>query len=64
MSRLTTGAYDEAKDFWRLSGGGDAVTLPAGSFMLLWSTDGHHMPCLAVDVPATVRKVVVKIAVE
>lgn len=63
LGRLTTGEYDEARDFWRLSGDGDVVTLLAGSFMLLWPTDGH-MPCLAVEAPATVRKVVIKIAVE
>ena len=62
-SLLRPGVYDEAKDFWRLEGEGDAVTVPAGSFMLLWPTDGH-MPCLAVDQPAPVKKVVVKIAVE
>jgi YhcH/YjgK/YiaL family protein len=62
LSRLTPDAYDEAKDFLRLSGEGDPVTLPSGSFMLLWPTDGH-MPCLAVGGPALVKKVVVKIAV-
>lgn len=62
VSRLTPDAYDEAKDFLRLSGEGDPVTLPSGSFMLLWPTDGH-MPCLAVGAPAPVKKVVVKIAV-
>jgi YhcH/YjgK/YiaL family protein len=61
-SRLTPGDYDAAKDFWRFEGEGDAVTVPAGSFMLLWPTDGH-MPCLMVDQPAPVKKVVVKIAV-
>jgi len=63
LSRLTPGSYDEAKDFLRLSGEGDSITLPAGSFMLLWPTDGH-MPCLAVGAPAPIEKVVVKIAVE
>jgi len=63
LSRLTPGAYDEAKDFWRLSGEGDSVTLPEGSFMLLWPHDGH-MPCLAVGEPEPIKKVVVKIAVE
>jgi biofilm protein TabA len=64
LGRLTPGDYDEAKDLWRLSGDtGDLVTVPSGSFMLLWPTDGH-MPCLAVDAPAPVKKVVVKIAVE
>ena len=63
LSRLTPGAYDEAKDFLRLSGQGDVVTLSAGSFMLLWPTDGH-MPCLAVNKPEPIKKVVIKIAVD
>ena len=63
LSGLTPGAYDEAKDFLRLSGEGDSITLPSGSFMLLWPTDGH-MPCLAVDRPEPIKKVVVKIAVD
>lgn len=63
LIRLTPGAYDEAKDFLRLSGEGDSITLPSGSFMLLWPTDGH-MPCLAVDRPEPIKKVVVKIAVD
>lgn len=64
LAKLTPGDYDEVKDFWRLAGDtGDLVTLASGSFMLLWPTDGH-MPCLAVDSPAPVKKVVVKIAID
>lgn len=63
VSRLAAGAYDEAKDFVPLSGNGDLVTLSGGSFMLLWPSDGH-MPCLAVDAPTPVKKIVIKIAVE
>jgi YhcH/YjgK/YiaL family protein len=63
LSRLTPGTYDEAKDFLRLSGDGDSITLPSGSFMLLWPDDGH-MPCLAVDEPEPIKKVVVKITVD
>jgi YhcH/YjgK/YiaL family protein len=63
LSRLTPGAYDAAKDFLRLSGNGDSITLQSGSFMLLWPDDGH-MPCLAVGAPGPIKKVVVKIAVE
>ncbi len=64
LSELEPGDYDAAKDFWRLGGeGGDLITLGAGKFMLLWPTDAH-MPCLAVDGPAPVKKVVVKIAVD
>jgi YhcH/YjgK/YiaL family protein len=63
VSRLIRGEYDESKDFLHLSGEGDSVTLPSGSFMLLWPGDGH-MPCLAVDKPEPIKKVVVKIAVD
>lgn len=63
LSSMTPGEYDEAKDFHHLSGAGDPVTLPSGSFMLLWPADAH-MPCLAVDQPAPIKKVVVKIAVD
>jgi YhcH/YjgK/YiaL family protein len=63
LSRLTPGTYDEAKDFLRLWGDGDSITLPSGSFMLLWPGDGH-MPCLAVAAPEPIKKVVVKIAVD
>jgi biofilm protein TabA len=63
LSRLAPDAYDETKDFLRLSGEGDSVTLPEGSFMLLWPGDGH-MPCLAVGEPEPIKKVVVKIAVD
>jgi YhcH/YjgK/YiaL family protein len=63
LNRLTPIAYDETKDFLRLSGEGDLVFLRSGSFMLLWPDDGH-MPCLAVNEPEPVKKVVVKIAVD
>ncbi len=63
IDRLAPGEYDAEKDFWHFEGQGDLVTVPAGSFMLLWPSDGH-MPCLMVDEPAPVKKVVVKIAVE
>ena len=63
LSSMTPGEYDEAKDFLHLSGTGDPVTLSSGSFMLLWPTDGH-MPGLAADQPAPIKKVVVKIVVD
>jgi YhcH/YjgK/YiaL family protein len=62
LNRLVHGDYTEAKDFWQLSGNGDALLLLPGGFMLLWPTDGH-MPNLATEAPAPVKKVVVKIAV-
>ncbi len=58
---LTPGAYDAESDFTPLAGQADAlVPVPSGSFMLLWP-DEAHMPGLAVDDPAPIRKVVVKI---
>ncbi len=63
VSSLTPGEYDAVKDVQRFSGEGDLVTLPSGSFMLLMPTDGH-MPCLAVDMPIPIKKVVLKIAVD
>ncbi len=52
--------YDASKDCIRLTGKGDFMTVPAGSFIIFFPQDGH-MPCLAVDSPAHVRKVVVKV---
>jgi YhcH/YjgK/YiaL family protein len=63
LSRLTKGEYDEAKDFWRLTGEGDFLTLSSGDFMILMPEDAH-MPGMAVDAPSPVRKVIVKIAVQ
>lgn len=60
---LAPGAYDAQGDFMPLAGAAAAlVSVPAGSFMLVWP-DEAHMPGLAVDDPAPIRKVVVKIAV-
>jgi len=56
-----TEAYDAARDITRFSGNGDWLTVPAGTFVVFFPGDGH-MPGLATDEPATVRKVVVKIA--
>ncbi|MEI2691972.1 MAG: YhcH/YjgK/YiaL family protein [Anaerolineae bacterium] len=59
---LSPGAYDAENDFMLLSGeAGALVPVPSGAFMLLWPNEAH-MPGLAVDEPAMLRKVVVKIA--
>ena len=63
LSRLTAGEYDADKDLLRLTGHGDLVSMPSGTFMLLLPEDAH-MPGLAVDAPSPVKKIVVKIAVE
>jgi YhcH/YjgK/YiaL family protein len=41
---------------------GDFITLGDDRFVVLWPGDAH-MPGIAVDAPAEVRKVVVKIAI-
>ena len=61
VDRLEAGPYDERKDVMSLGGSGQFVTLEPGDFMLLWPHDAH-MPGIAVDSPAPVKKVVVKIA--
>lgn len=63
LDRLTvTQPYDEAKDLVLLAGEGDRVTAGAGTFVVFYPHDAH-MPGLALGEPATVRKVVVKVAV-
>lgn len=60
---LVPGAYDAENDFMLLSGeAGALVPVPSGAFMLLWPEEAH-MPGLALDAPALLRKVVIKIAV-
>jgi biofilm protein TabA len=59
---LSPGAYDAENDFMLLSGeAGALVPVSSGAFMLLWPNEAH-MPGLAMDEPAMLRKVVVKIA--
>ncbi len=53
--------YDEARDVVFLDGNGDLILVPEGSFVIFFPHDGH-MPMIAADSPAQVRKVVVKVA--
>ncbi len=62
MNHLQQGEYDASKDFLPLHGDGDLFTLPSGSFVLLLPEDAH-MPGIAIDSPAPVKKIVIKIAV-
>lgn len=60
---LTPGAYDAGSDFMSLAGAaGGLLPVRSGTFMLLWPGEAH-MPGVAVEDPAPIRKVVVKIAV-
>jgi YhcH/YjgK/YiaL family protein len=61
--RLEAGEYILEKDITWLTGSGDFLTLAAGQFVILWPGDAH-MPGLDAGVPGSVRKVVVKIAID
>lgn len=52
--------FDESRDVVFLDGSGEFFTLSAGRFALVAPTDAH-MPSIAADAPASVRKVVFKI---
>lgn len=62
LETLAAEPYDEHKDLLWLSGSGDVVTMRPGDFVLLWPEDAH-MPGLHSAAPASVLKVVYKIAV-
>ncbi|MDR3711112.1 MAG: YhcH/YjgK/YiaL family protein [Capsulimonadaceae bacterium] len=53
--------YDAALDVELFDGDGDYFRVPAGSFAIFFPNDAH-MPCLATEESAKVRKVVFKIA--
>lgn len=56
--------YEAEKDLMVWEGSAQMVlTLSAGSFAIFMPHDAH-MPCLAAGSPQTVRKIVVKVAVE
>ena len=55
-------AYAPEEDCVLFSGDGDFITARAGTFVVFFPQD-VHMPCLVKDTPGTVRKVVVKVAV-
>jgi YhcH/YjgK/YiaL family protein len=57
-----TEAYSEERDVEWLEGNGDLFLLSEGAFVILFPQDAH-MPQIAVDGPAEVRKVVVKVAI-
>jgi len=62
IARLSQGLYDFSKDFLPLFGEGDFLTLQSGNFSLLFPQDAH-MPGIAINSPAPVKKIVFKIAV-
>lgn len=62
INHLSTGEYDTKKDFLPLFGEGDFLTLQTGNFALLLPQDAH-MPGIAFESPAPVKKIVIKISV-
>ena len=60
LERLSSVAYDEAKDFHELKGNGDFLQAPAGTFLILFPQDAH-MPGIAGPASQFVKKIVVKI---
>lgn len=57
-------SYDAEKDFLKLEGDTDLITLRAGSFAVFFPDDGH-MPMLQLaEGPAPVKKLVFKIPVD
>ena len=63
LERLSSVAYDEAKDFHELKGEGDFLQVPAGTFMVLFPQDAH-MPGIAGPGARFTKKIVVKIRLD
>lgn len=55
--------YDEDADRQWVSGAGDCIALTEGGFAIFFPQDAHQ-PEVAIDAPAAVRKVVIKVRVE
>ncbi len=55
--------YDTEKDLVFLNGTGQMITVSAGMFCVLYPHEAH-MPMIAVDSPAEVLKIVVKVLAE
>jgi len=60
LKTMQLGEYIAEKDFQAMNGAGNYVDVFAGSFVIFFPEDGH-MPCLCVDQPEAIRKVVLKV---
>ncbi|MDD3051978.1 MAG: YhcH/YjgK/YiaL family protein [Candidatus Cloacimonetes bacterium] len=54
--------YDEARDFEKLSGNPEFITLKKGLFAVFFPQDGH-MPCVKKEESCRVKKIVFKVPV-
>lgn len=55
-----TSPYEDERDAELAKGDGDFVTCTPGTFVVFFPHE-PHMPCVAIDAPADVRKIVIKI---
>ena len=60
VKKLTELSFNEEKDMVYLEGEGDLITLLPGYFLIAFADDGH-MPCVCVDEPAPLGKMIAKI---
>ena len=64
LSKMTlTEPYDPARDVGFFDGEGTPVALGGDLFLVLFPQDAH-MPCMVIDRPQPVRKVVVKVRID
>ncbi len=62
ISKLKMIDYNEEKDAISLEGKGDCITLMPGYFMITLPDDAH-MPCICVDKPEALGKMIAKIKI-
>jgi YhcH/YjgK/YiaL family protein len=62
VSSMVAEPYDEDRDFYKLKGNGNFVTLRPGMFALLKPQDAH-MPGISVQESRQVKKIVIKVRI-
>ena len=63
LKKLEPKTYDKEQDLAFLDGTGDFITLLPGYFLIAFPEDGH-MPCVCVDEPEPIAKMIAKIEVK
>lgn len=62
VSSMVAEPYDENRDFYKLKGNGNFVTLRPGMFALLKPQDAH-MPGMSIQESRQVKKIVIKVRI-
>lgn len=62
VSSMVAEPYDEDRDFYKLKGNGNFVTLRPGMFALLKPQDAH-MPGISIQESQQVKKIVIKVRI-